>query len=81
MEACILTSHVSVLVNGSATKEFSAQRGLRQGDPLSPFLFVLVKETLTALVKKSVKVGDFKPFKFGEVDYMDILQFTDNMLF
>ncbi|XP_058758716.1 uncharacterized protein LOC131631969 [Vicia villosa] len=48
------------------------------GDPLSPFLFVLVMEGLTTLVKKSVEVGDFKPFKFREEDLVDILQFTDD---
>ncbi|XP_058746837.1 uncharacterized mitochondrial protein AtMg01250-like [Vicia villosa] len=69
---------MSVLVNESATKVFLAQRGLRQGDPLSPFLFVLAMEGLTTLVKKPVEVGDFKPFKFGEEDYVDILQFADD---
>ncbi|XP_058760864.1 uncharacterized protein LOC131634228 [Vicia villosa] len=63
MDACIFTSHMSVLVNGSATKEFKVTKGLRQGDPLSPFLFVLAMEGLTALVRKSIEVGDFKPFK------------------
>ncbi|XP_058725612.1 uncharacterized protein LOC131596892 [Vicia villosa] len=74
MEACVFSSHMFVLVNGSATKEFSAQRGLRQGDPLSPFIFVLV----TALVKNSVEVGDFKPFKYGEEEVVDILQSADD---
>ncbi|XP_058775262.1 uncharacterized protein LOC131649520 [Vicia villosa] len=80
MESCIFSSHVSVLVNGSATKEFKVQRGLRQGDPISPFLFVITMEGLSALMKKSVEVGDFQPFKYGEEDYVDILQFADDTI-
>ncbi|XP_058784174.1 uncharacterized mitochondrial protein AtMg01250-like [Vicia villosa] len=78
MEACVFSSHMSILVNGSATKEFTVQRGLRQGDPLSPFLFVLVMEGLTSIVKKSVEVGDFKPFCYSDKDSVDILQFADD---
>ncbi|XP_058767209.1 uncharacterized protein LOC131640851 [Vicia villosa] len=78
MESCIFTIHMSVLVNGSATKEFKVQKGLRQGDPISPFLSVIAMEGLSALMKKSVEVGDFKPFKYGEEDYVDILQFADD---
>ncbi|XP_058726321.1 secreted RxLR effector protein 78-like [Vicia villosa] len=80
MESCIFNNHMSVLVNGSATKEFKVQRGLRQGDPISPFLFVLAMEGLTALTKKAVEVGEFKPFKYGANDFVDILQFADDTI-
>jgi len=36
------SSKLSVLINGSPSKEFLVRRGLRQGDPISPFLFDIV---------------------------------------
>ncbi|GKB71718.1 putative RNA-directed DNA polymerase, eukaryota, reverse transcriptase zinc-binding domain protein [Tanacetum coccineum] len=71
-------SWTSILVNGSPTKEFSIKRGLRQGDPLSPFLFILVMEGLHAVLKdahqsrliKGVNVGN-TCFKFSHLFYAD----------
>ncbi|KAJ0846474.1 putative RNA-directed DNA polymerase [Helianthus annuus] len=50
----------SVLVNGSPTVEFECTKGIRQGDPLSPFLFSLVMEALSGLFRKASDIGVFK---------------------
>jgi hypothetical protein len=44
IRACVFRGNLSVLVNGSPTEEINIQRGLKQGDPLAPFLFLLVVE-------------------------------------
>ena len=54
---CISTASFYVLINGSPTDFFRSTRGLRQGDPLSPYLFVLGMEALSSLINKAVKEG------------------------
>nr|GEU44164.1 RNA-directed DNA polymerase, eukaryota, reverse transcriptase zinc-binding domain protein [Tanacetum cinerariifolium] len=46
IHGCLQSSKASVLVNDSPTDEFSFHRGLRKGDPISPFLFILVMQSL-----------------------------------
>ncbi|KAJ0836605.1 putative RNA-directed DNA polymerase [Helianthus annuus] len=58
--AILSTAKASVLVNGSPTQEFLCHRGLRQGDPISPFLFILAMEALTCIMKKACSIGLFK---------------------
>ncbi|RVW40434.1 Protein arginine N-methyltransferase 2 [Vitis vinifera] len=58
MKWCIFTVSFSVLVNGSPSGFFQSSRGLRQGDPLSLYPFVLVMEAFSSLLRSAV-VGGF----------------------
>ena len=62
MWACTSTVRFSVLVNGSPTGFFDSSRGLRQGDPLSPMLFLLIMEVLSRMLKMTAEEGLIKGF-------------------
>ena len=55
---CISTISFSVLINVSSHGFFQSSRGLRQGDSLSPYLFVVVMEAFSQLVERAM-VGGF----------------------
>lgn len=71
---------MSVMVNGSPTKEFSMGKGLRQGDLLSPFLFLVVAEGLKGLINKAVENGSYAGFSINRRCFIDVLQFADDTL-
>nr|GEV99465.1 calcineurin B-like protein 4 [Tanacetum cinerariifolium] len=52
---CLQSARTSILVNGSPSSKISIKRGLRQGDPLSPFLFILVIEGLHLTLKDALQ--------------------------
>lgn len=52
INGCIENVHFSILINGFSHGKFSSQRGLRKGDPLSPFMFLLVSEVLNIMFEK-----------------------------
>ena len=54
---CILTASFSMLINGSPTGFFNSSSGLRQGDPLPPYLFVIGMEVFSILVDEAVDGG------------------------
>nr|GEX90708.1 RNA-directed DNA polymerase, eukaryota, reverse transcriptase zinc-binding domain protein [Tanacetum cinerariifolium] len=65
IKGCFVNARSSIRVNGSLTTEFFVSKGSRQGDPLSPFLFILAMEGLHAFVCKAINVGIFKGASVG----------------
>ncbi|GKC26482.1 RNA-directed DNA polymerase, eukaryota, reverse transcriptase zinc-binding domain protein, partial [Tanacetum coccineum] len=70
---CLKSSTGSVLVNGSPTQEFQFHKGLCQGDPLSPFLFLLVMESLHISFSKAMHQGFFKG-EWNEENLLNIVR-------
>jgi len=66
MKACVYGGSMSILVNGSPSKEINIQRNLKQGDPLAPFLFLIVAEGFSGLMRNAVRRRLFEGFRFRE---------------
>ncbi|GKB96689.1 RNA-directed DNA polymerase, eukaryota [Tanacetum coccineum] len=71
----------SILVNGSPTNEFSICYGLKQGDPLAPFLFILIMESLHFSVSRAVSDGVFKGLHLQDSVSLSHLFYADDAVF
>ena len=78
---CVSTVSILVLVNGAPTLQFRISKGLRQGCPLSPFLFNLVVEALSFFLCLAVSQNLFKGIKVG-FDELSVshLQYADDTI-
>jgi hypothetical protein len=84
MGFCISIVRFSILVNGTPSGFFSNTSGLRQGDPLSPLLFVVVMEALSWMLIAAMDQGHLTGFSVGHRDskalVVNHLLFADDML-
>ncbi|GKD24025.1 RNA-directed DNA polymerase, eukaryota, reverse transcriptase zinc-binding domain protein, partial [Tanacetum coccineum] len=82
MSSCLSSSSISVMINGSPSKEFKMQHGLCQGDSLSPLLFLLVAEALQISILEACNKGVFKGVSLTESGMnVSLLQYADDALF
>ena len=82
MSGCLSSVSYAVLVNGNAKGWVKASRGLRQGDPLSPFLFTLVADVLSRILLRAEERNLLEGFKVGRNrTRVSHLQFADDTIF
>ena len=77
---CISTSSFSILPDGSPFGFFQPSHGLRQGDPLSPFLFILSSEVLSRLLLKEEQLGNLHGIKMSRNSQISHLLFVDDIM-
>ncbi|VFQ91682.1 unnamed protein product [Cuscuta campestris] len=74
-------THFSILINGTPHGFFKMKRGVKQGDPLSPLLFILGNEGLSRLIKGKVEEGSLKAIHTGRNHPPSHLAYADDIIF
>jgi len=77
---CITLVSFAVLINGITSPFYLAERGLRQGCPLSPLLFVIVVEGLSRLFLSSKDRGEFHKICTSQGSFVTHLFFVDDVI-
>ncbi|GJY02513.1 RNA-directed DNA polymerase, eukaryota [Tanacetum coccineum] len=81
IQGCLNSAMGSILVNGSPTSEFKFSKGLKQGDPLSPFLFILIMESLHLSFNNVVNAGLYNGIQIDESLNLSHLFYADDVIF
>lgn len=78
---CISLAKFQIIWNGETTTAFTSSRGLRQGDPISPYLFVLCLERLGHMIEEKVEEGRWNPVSLSrEGPQISHLCFVDDLI-
>ncbi|XP_042972810.1 uncharacterized protein LOC122304618 [Carya illinoinensis] len=80
---CVTTVSYSLLINGSSQCKFIPTRGIKQGDPLYPYLFILVAEVLSSLMNhaESIKMIHGFPICRGKLSINHLFFADDSLIF
>ncbi|GJX98096.1 RNA-directed DNA polymerase, eukaryota [Tanacetum coccineum] len=81
IRGCLNSGMASILVNGSPTSEFQFHRGLKQGDPLAPYLFILVMESLHLSFTRVIEAGIFTGVRIDPSTMISHLFYADDVVF
>ncbi|KAL4565722.1 hypothetical protein LXL04_029825 [Taraxacum kok-saghyz] len=81
IRGCLNSSWTSVIINGSPTNEFKISKGVRQGDPLSPFLFIIAMEDLNVAMETARDKGLFEGVHIPNGPTLTHLFYADDALF
>ena len=78
---CISTVRYTILIKGGVGPTMTPARGLRQGDPLSPYLFILASEVLAKLTNKAAGNGAINGVKLGHTSLeITKLMYADDVI-
>nr|GEU36130.1 RNA-directed DNA polymerase, eukaryota, reverse transcriptase zinc-binding domain protein [Tanacetum cinerariifolium] len=81
ISSCLNNAMGSVLVNSSPTLEFQFHEGLKQGDPISHFLLILIMKTLHLTFKRVLNAGLYKGISLNDSFTISHLFYADDVVF
>ena len=77
---CVQLASFVVLINGSPSNFFRSTKDLRQGCPLSPFLFLLVSDALSRIMHPAKREGSYKQFMVTNTQELSHILFVDDVV-
>lgn len=80
---CVTTVHYTLLINGNITQSFTPSKGLRQRDPLSPYLLLMFANILYLSLMKAKNQRNIKGLKLGRncISFTHIFFADDSLIF
>lgn len=80
IKECVRTTSFSISINGELAGHFNGKKGLRQGDPISSLLFVLIMDVLSRLLDKGARNDTFRLHPSYQAPLVTHLSFADDVL-
>ena len=77
---CVQSTSFAVLINGSPSNFFRASRGLREGCPLSPFLFLIIADSRSRIIHHAKREGSFKGIRINNTIELSHILFVDDVV-